>query len=1024
MKQISQRHAPLPESLRRATIHLGKRVSKLAHTRGFSACAGCLLASWLVLFASDRLWDTPGIVRIFLAVAGWAGAALMFLAWYRGGILLPRSEIHLAKLLRSKFGGPGDRFLGVLELASRSPEETRHSEALFEAAATKVEQEISRLELDEAVDVRPARRALTFCAGATLIAGIISLMLPEVAQNAWERWVTPWHNSPRLTLTTPEWFPAQTFCARGEPVPLRCILSRNSRRKPEKAVLISPTGQEFIANRNGLIYEFVLPGQFEPKDWVLEVGDARAILKVTPLERPRIERLEAVVNLPSYLDYPKERKAIEGTRIKVVEGTRLYVKGFSKRLLDQVGVSSKRAHFEVTTDKKTFEIEFGIVEESFDSQIRFTDVFGLSAATSTTLSVSSIPDDAPQVDFENLPGESAILETETLDLRVIAKDDFGITKLELHLGVHASDGQSHDPDRLSKREEKSTDAKTLDLAFPFDPSFLGLKGGDVAILTATAVDRAPDREPSVSREIILNVVGPEEHAEAVRRRMEEILAQVSEIAREEEAIMLENVRLSDEAFDELDERQSDKALENLAESQRDNARDLRETAEEGAETLREALRNPLFNENTLKEWSETLRKMEEVASSEMAKAAQSIDQAKANPSSAKPNLSDAEQSEQEALESLRDILEQANEQLDDLEALTLSQRLRQVQKTEDRLGEVLVSYLPSTIGQRAKALPEKQLEIHIELENSQIDAHVETELLQGEISRFHERTGRQNYGEVGKLMEEDGAVEGLRKGSELIRNNVAFAALDNLDYWAEKFKEWADMLEEEEESGGGGGGGGGGGETKDLTAQLVALLRIREKQKAIMGKTKLLEDHFEKVLRKERSNLLVDNQRELMTDLTEVQVDMAIEEINPIFDDAHTYMASSASGLEKENYGEPTTLAQTQSRDSVSDIINLLIEAAQSGSQGSSAGNSQALQFLLSQLSGQKPGQGKGMMPGQTGGGSQQGGDTNQEHATALGDADGISPGKRKPQQAGGASGVPPPEFRRAMENYFRQIEE
>jgi len=794
MNQISQRHAPLPESLRRATIHLGKRVSKLAHTRGAGAFAGCLLASWLVLFASDRLWDTPGIVRIFLAGAGWSGAILMFLAWYRGGILLPRSEIHLAKLVRSKFGGPGDRFLGVLELASRSPEETRHSNALFEAAAKKVEQEISQLELNEAIDARPARRALSFCAGATLLVGIISLTLPEVAQNAWERWLTPWNNSPRLTLTTPEWFPAQTFCARGEPVPLRCILSKNSRRKPEKAVLISPTGQEFFANRNGLIYEFVLPGQFEARDWSLEVGDARAILQVTPMERPRIERLEAVVNLPDHLGYPEERKAIKGTQIKVVEGTSLSVKGLLNRPIDQVGARTKEAHFDVATDKETFEIEFGIVAESFDSQIRFTDIFDLSAATPTVLTVTSIPDEAPQVDFENLPGESAILETETLDLRVIAKDDYGITTLELHLGVHARDGQSHEPDRLSKREEKSPDAKTLELAFPFDPSFLGLKGGDVAILTAKAVDRVPDREPSVSREIILNVVGPEEHAEAVRRRMEEILAQVSEIAREEEAIMLENVRLSDEAFDELDERKSDKALENLAESQRDNARDLKETAEEGAETLREALRNPLFDENTLKEWSETLRKMEEVASSEMAKAAQSIDQAKANPSSAKPNLSDAEQSEQEALESLREILEQANEQLDDLEALTLSKRLRQVQKTEDRLGEVLVSHLPSTIGQRSKALPEKQLKVQSELENTQIDAHAETELLQGEISRFHERTGRENYGEVGKLMEEEGAVEGLRKGSDLIRNNVAFAALDNLDYWAEKFKEWADML--------------------------------------------------------------------------------------------------------------------------------------------------------------------------------------------------------------------------------------
>ena len=411
MKQKSKRHAPLPESLRRATIRLGARVRKLAHTRGAGAIAACLLTSWLVLFASDRLWDTSGLVRIFLAGAGWAGATLMLLAWYRGGILLPRSEIHLAKLVRSKFGGPGDRFLGVLELARRSPEETRHSEALFEAAAKKVEQEISRLKLDEAVDVRPSRRALSFCSGAALLVGIITLTLPKIAQNAWERWATPWNNSPRLTLTTPAYFPAQTFCARGEPVPLRCILSKDSRRKPEEAVLISSTGQEFSAKRNGLIYEFVLPGQFEARDWTLEVGDARAILQVTPLERPRIERLEAIVKLPDYLGYPKERKTIKGARVKVLEGTHLTLEGVSNRPVDRVGVRTKSTHFDVVADKETFKTELGIVGESFDAQIRFTDIFGLSPATPTALTVNSIPDEAPRVDFENLPGESAILET-------------------------------------------------------------------------------------------------------------------------------------------------------------------------------------------------------------------------------------------------------------------------------------------------------------------------------------------------------------------------------------------------------------------------------------------------------------------------------------------------------------------------------------------------------------------------------------------------------------------------------------
>ncbi|SVC75529.1 uncharacterized protein METZ01_LOCUS328383, partial [marine metagenome] len=289
----------LPEKLGEATSTLGTRVRKVAYAQGTGAFAACLLVSWLALFACDRIWDTPELIRILLSGAGWAGAAAALWTWYQGGILLPRSEIRLAKLVRDRFGGPGDRFLGVLELSRQPKEKARHSEALFEAAAKKVEEEISRLELSEAVDERPARKALTFCAGAALLAGITIFVLPKIAHNAWVRWANPWADAPRLTLAKLAEFPMETYCARGEPVVLRCILAEDSRRQPDEAVLISSAGQKFTARKNGLLYEFALPGQFDARDWELEVGDAHASLRVIPKERPRIERLDALVSLPT-----------------------------------------------------------------------------------------------------------------------------------------------------------------------------------------------------------------------------------------------------------------------------------------------------------------------------------------------------------------------------------------------------------------------------------------------------------------------------------------------------------------------------------------------------------------------------------------------------------------------------------------------------------------------------------------------------------------------------------------------------
>ena len=754
----------------------------------------------------------------------------------------------------------------------------------------------------------------------------------------------------------------------------------------------------------------------------MEVGDISESVRIIPLEPPRIERLDAHVSLPKYLEYPPEQQTVDGIRLTTPAGASLTLEGFADRSV-KVDVRAASKHFPVDYKEKSFKARLGAITQTMNTRLRITDENNISGSLPRQITIQPIPDEAPRVDFQNLLSETAILETETFPLRVVAKDDFGISEMELHLSVETAEGKSHKPERLSRKTEESPAAKTLDIAFPFDPSFLGLKAGDVALLRAKALDRFPGRSHSVSREILLHVVGPEEHAEAVRRKMEEILAQVSEIAREEEAILLENIRLADEAFDKLDDRQSDRALDNLSESQRDNARDLREAADQGAEALREALRNPLFDEETLKKWSETMKKMEDVAAGEMAQAARSIEEARSSPSSSKPSLSEAEQSERDALDNLREILAEANEQLDNLEALTLAQRLRQVQKTENRLGEVLVSLLPATIGQPSKSLLENHRKTHNEIENSQFEAYLEAELLQGEISRFHERTGREKYGKVGKLMEEEHAAEGLRDGSGLIKKNVSFAALDLLDHWAKRFEDWANMLEEEE-GGGGGGSGSGGGECKDITAQLVALLRIREKQIAILDKTTLLTDHFTEEVRKQRSEILGKDQRELMTDLTGVQVDMEVEDLNPLFDDAHTAMANSAEGLEEMDFAKTTTMEQRKSRDIVSDIINLLIESTNSNSQSSSSAESQALQFLLMQLAGSQPGQGLGMTPGMTGGGSQQGGDTDQNHQTGGVGGGGEASDSRKIQRSGGATGTPPPEFRRALENYFRQIEE
>ena len=83
------------------------------------------------------------------------------------------------------------------------------------------------------------------------------------------------------------------------------------------------------------------------------------------------------------------------------------------------------------------------------------------------------------------------------------------------------------------------------------------------------------------------------------------------------------------------------------------------------------------------------------------------------------------------------------------------------------------------------------------MESVQFEAHVEAGEIQREISRFHERTGKPAYGEVSEMMEREKAERGLLEVSQKIDRNIAFEALDELEAWEEKFKKWADILEEQ-----------------------------------------------------------------------------------------------------------------------------------------------------------------------------------------------------------------------------------
>ena len=91
--------------------------------------------------------------------------------------------------------------------------------------------------------------------------------------------------------------------------------------------------------------------------------------------------------------------------------------------------------------------------------------------------------------------------------------------------------------------------------------------------------------------------------------------------------------------------------------------------------------------------------------------------------------------------------------------------------------------MPSSVGKMPSQLDSKNLSSFYEMEKIQTQVSEDADEVKNEISRYHERTQKAEYGKVSQLMVKADLKKGLTGVAQNIRNNISFQALDNLNYW-------------------------------------------------------------------------------------------------------------------------------------------------------------------------------------------------------------------------------------------------
>jgi hypothetical protein len=990
-----------------------------------------LLFSWHLSFLCDRFFDTPKTLRILILSMGLAGALLACFKFILFCRHTKNSKTWLAKQVRKIYRTKGERLLGIVELARdyNSNPRNQGSSKLFEAAQFKMEKELVHLKPTKIFTWIHHLRTFLFL-GVFLLSGFISAVLvPEIIPNSINRWFFPWASVERVTLTRLDIEQSPIVVPKEESYVIRFPTSPDSHIHPSQAEISSklkPFTRK-VSFKNSNFFEFILPPLEHANPFNVSCGDFRSEILIIPKTRPHILDCRAIITWPKYTQIPITEEKLSGPTLKILDGSKLEIQGSANRALSAITLREPSDfHFQsLNTEKFSFPLQ-----SSFKSglmELRFSDLDHLSQSRPLQWNLELFQDEEPTALFAAANDLSPLLEFETRNLQIQIKDDLGIESYSLEM--NSTRGEMVFLQRtILKHFIRNDLEKEINLSFPFEPGFFGLEDGDQVSFTILVKDRFPNRILTRSKPLKLIILGSEKHAQRITEKMEDLMDQVADIARDQETLLSETRKQSKdlEIFNEPELNPEEREdLGFLSEKQRQISDRLSTLAQKGLALLNNASNNPIFDASNLKDFGHSFGTMKEIATGQMEDSGKEIQLAQnLIREAANLSLSTASQMQFDALQRLQALLDTFSEQMEELEAKTLAQRLRNVENTEREISRDLTSILPETLGKTRSLLSQKYNSAIQSLEIIQAGARIEAKEIQSEISRYFERTGVHEYQKVSLLMQESRTHEGMKIAAEKIKANVGFQALEDLDAWQKKFAAWALLLENQlDESSQ--AGGEGESSSQDFAEQILALIKIREGQKQVLQKTSFFHQQN---LQNEFPEWLVplsNQQHELAIDLTDTQISLANEALNPLFDEAHTAMSNAHQLLQSNGTGHQTQSEQKKAKDLVSDLVNLLVEGQNSGEDGKSKDELSMIDFLLMKnQTGQKQNsEGKSPSAGKQGGGFNKAGKSGEILDNNNGKNLKLPRTERKSDA--GSTDFPsvPVEFKEAMERYIEQME-
>lgn len=1021
----------IPSQLEARFDRLRRRLRRVQTLQALLAIFAALGVSYLAVFLFDRRWDTTPAVRFTILGAGWAAASWAALRWMFRWIVRPPGVKELAALVQRRYRQLGDRLLGIVELADESARPPHFSEELYEAAIQQVSADALHCDFDQAASTLGLRRLGTASAVLGLILAALGGAFPGASANSLSRWLTPYREVPRYTLVRIENLRASGIAVHGEAFEAVAEVRYKSFWKPKKVQARFEDEQALQASAAGGKLRVQVPGQHNSRVLKVSLGDASALLSVEPVFRPKLAEIGGQERLPAYLKQPDREVKISGGVLEILEGSAVSLRGKISRDLASAALryGGKDESLDLTVNGTEFSSAPLHLTNVYEASLSWIDALGLENAEPWRFAIRHKADQQPSIDLPELGFDSAILDTEVLALRAVAHDDFGIREFGLKWQWNTEPPPSATLQKEEFYDRSLNRSQTeLDAVFYFSPAIFQIPAGATLEFRGFAIDFHPARPPVETAAYRVHILSSVEHAEFMRSRLETLLTHLEEISRLQEKLAAAAANLRENL--DGDPEVLKNRLQDQLDDQAANAAQLKRLAQQGFETLREAMRNARFTDAMMKQWTKTITQMESLAQQKMAAASQSLGAAQKSSARRSQNLADAQKVQEEILRELQAMQSGVNQDLDSMEAMTLAERLRAIGSEESEIEQSLMKQAAETIGLFPDELAPRFQANNERLAETQRNASQKTQQIQREISRFFERTRREAYGEVSRSIQTSEAAEKLLQVRGQIQDNVGMQAAENLADWAEQFHKWAELLHTDSSQDPGGGSGGSGGENAiDLTQLLMSLLRLRENELTLRAQTQLLDKKRNPKNRPdaqtppipkfpaEQATQLAQSQIRIQEKLSAAASENPLPEIDGVLQEANVQMDKVIQLLQQNQTGAQTIAGETDAIHILTDAVNLINEQARRKNP-SDAGMARQIAMMMQMAA---IGQGQSMSSQPSFGANQFGGDTNQSAARQTGAAAGTS--RSVPRFSGQTANLPT-EFRRAFEHYFQKLEQ